>query len=289
MNTCYLCGGVDFSLRKGTVRDDPSMKIFECQQCGLVTLDSTDHIYSGFYESSEMHGENPKPLDELLKETAWDDQRRYEQLKPLITNKRILDFGCGAGGFLLNAKKLAAETSGVELEVRVQDHWSGSDIKIFSSIDEAASDCIKRGGYDVITAFHVLEHLSDPRDMLMKLGSMLSANGRMIVEVPSADDALITLYDCGAFQDFTYWSAHLFLFTASTLSALIKQAGLRVLSIQHYQRYPIANHLHWLSNGKPGGHQCWSFLNTSNLNHAYSETLASIGKTDTLIAHVELC
>ena len=123
--------------------------------------------------------------------------------------------------------------------------------------------------------------------MLTNLAGALKPNGRMIIEVPSANDALLTIYECDAFQRFTYWSQHLFLFTASTLEMLARQAGLRVLAIQHYQRYSLSNHLHWLSRGKPGGHQRWTFLDTQELTSAYANSLAALGKTDTLIAHLE--
>lgn len=65
--------------------------------------------------------------------------------------------------------------------------------------------------YDLITAFHVVEHLPDPRTTLKELSSLLSPEGYLIIEVPSSEDALITLYDCDAFQKFTYWSQHLYL------------------------------------------------------------------------------
>ena len=95
---------------------------------------------------------------------------------------------------------------------------------------------LQGGGYDLITAFHVVEHLSDPIAILKTLAAKLSKNGRMVVEVPSSEDALLTLYDSSAFQHFTYWSQHLFLFNAETLRQLAKQAGLRIASIQQYQR-----------------------------------------------------
>ena len=110
----------------------------------------------------------------------------------------------------------------------------------------------------------------------------------MVIEVPSANDALLTFYDSDAFQRFTYWSQHLYLFTPSTLSKVLENAGLRVSAIQQYQRYPLSNHLYWLSNLSPGGHEKWSFLDNSALHEAYSQTLAQIGKCDTLIAFAEL-
>ena len=277
---CYLCHSRHFTVRKGEVRDAPGMQIVECDQCGLVTLSATDHIVPGFYENSGMHGDEPTPLDAWLKETEWDDQRRFDMVKAMLPNKRLLDFGCGAAGFLQRARNLAADVTGIELETRVRDHWAGQ-INILPSVEAAG------GGYDLITAFHVIEHIPEPRNMLASLAGLLKSNGRMIVEVPSANDALLTLYDCDAFQRFTYWSQHLFLFNASTLEILARQAGLQVVAVQHYQRYPLSNHLHWLSQGKPGGHQRWAFLDAPELAGAYANTLAALGKTDTLIAHLE--
>ena len=277
---CYLCESSNFTARKGDVRDAPDLQILQCDNCGLVSLGTTDHIRPGFYENSGMHGSEPTSMEAWLKDTEWDDQRRFEMVKAMLPNKRLLDFGCGAGGFLQRSKMLAADVSGIELEDRVRDYWAGQ-LNIVPSVDAAG------GGYDLITAFHVVEHLPDPCAILRSLAQLLQPNGRMIVEVPSAEDALLTLYDCDAFQRFTYWSQHLFLFNAPTLELLARQASLRVIAIQHYQRYPLSNHLHWLSQGKPGGHQRWAFLDTPEMARAYANSLATLGKTDTLIAHLE--
>jgi 2-polyprenyl-3-methyl-5-hydroxy-6-metoxy-1,4-benzoquinol methylase len=278
---CYLCNSTSFTTRKGQVRDAPDLKILECTNCGLVMLSSQEHIQAGFYEDSGMHGAEPTPLDAWLKDTDWDDQRRFDMVKALLPNKKLLDFGCGAGGFLNKAQQLAESVAGIELELRVQKYWH-NQIIIHPSMESAG------GGYDLITAFHVVEHLSDPIAMLKTLATKLSKNGRMIIEVPSSEDALLTLYDSPVFQHFTYWSQHLFLFNTETLRRIAKQAGLRIVSIQQYQRYPLSNHLHWLSQGKPGGHQKWAFLDSPELKTAYANALASLNKCDTLIAHLEL-
>ncbi len=39
----------------------------------------------------------------------------------------------------------------------------------------------------------------------------------------------------------------------------------------------------------PGGHQRWEFLDTPDMVRAYASTLRALGKTDTLIAHLERC
>ena len=52
---CYLCKSKNLDARKGSVRDNKTLKILECQNCGLVFLSSFKHIEKGFYENSKMH------------------------------------------------------------------------------------------------------------------------------------------------------------------------------------------------------------------------------------------
>jgi len=277
---CYLCGTTSFLTRKGKVRDNPRIQILECRRCGLVSLSEHSHIRDDFYINSGMHGEKLIPIEAWLKTTKWDDERRIRMLKSVLPNKKLLDFGCGAGGFLQMASSLVDVATGIELEKRVINYWLGK-LNILQNIDDAG------GEYDLITAFHVIEHLSNPLETLKLFAKKLNTSGQIVIEVPSSEDALLTLYDCDAFQHFTYWSQHLFLFNAKTLEMLARKAGLKVLAIQHVQRYSLSNHLYWLSKGMPGGHKYWGFLDSPEMANAYANTLASLGKTDTLVAYLE--
>jgi len=278
--SCYLCGHSDFKRRPGSVRDAASLHVLECRNCGLVTLSSLQHIQDQHYANSGMHGNVLPSVEAWLRDSEHDDQRRVKMLEASLINAKVLDFGCGAGGFVFRAGKLAAEVVGVEPERRVREHW-GDALRIRDDLESAGTD------FDLVTAFHVVEHLLDPREALRKLARLLAREGRLVVEVPSSEDALLTLYECEAFQRFTYWSQHLFLFNSETLRNLVYQAGLRVVSIRQVQRYPLSNHLHWLSRHRPGGHERWSFLDTPILNEAYANSLAALGKCDTLIAFIE--
>lgn len=280
-HTCYLCGGVRLDARKGAVRDNPALGIVECADCGLVALNRRDHIAPDHYERSGMHGARPASIEAWLAESSRDDERRFNDLSALIANRRVLDVGSGAGGFLSRAQRIAKDAVGIEPEARVRQ-FHGDALSIYPD-----ADAVRGRAFDLVTAFHVLEHVPDPRAVLRSLSELVAPGGRMVIEVPSSDDALLTLYDCGPFQGFTYWSQHLFLFNAETLRRVARQAGLRVVSIAQFQRYPLANHLHWLSQGRPGGHAAWSFLDTPSLRDAYGSALAAIGKCDTLIAHLE--
>jgi SAM-dependent methyltransferase len=276
---CYLCGGRDAALEAPRTRDRADIQVMRCTRCSLVYLSSAAHITPDFYEESGMHG-GATDLAKWREDTAPDDERRARACEALIRGRRMLDFGCGNGAFLLRTRHLTAASAGVDLEAAAAGDLRASGIDYASSID--ALD----GTFDVITMFHVLEHLPDPRATLRQLGSRLSPGGEIVIEVPSADDALLKLYRCEPFKAFTYWSCHLFLFTAETLRALFDQAGATTRSIAHVQRYPLSNHLYWLARGQPGGHKAWNFLDTPAITAAYEAQLAARGLTDTLFASV---
>ena len=115
---CYLCGGTKFKKRPGSVRDRPELEIFECASCGLVFLSSFDHIKDGFYENSEMHGKDALDIQTWIRETEWDDERRFQYLKLALPNQRLLDFGCGAGGFLLKTLTVFQSLSDIPSDIR---------------------------------------------------------------------------------------------------------------------------------------------------------------------------
>lgn len=282
---CYLCGNSKFVQRPGSVRDKPDLKIFECTFCGLVFLSSFEHIRDGFYESSGMHGEEMPDIQAWLRETAWDDERRFQYFKLMLPNRKLLDFGCGAGGFLLKAKNLAKNVHGIESERRLKGHFKKHDITVFQNLSDVPKDVCEKG-YDIITMFHVLEHLSDPKSVLNELRKTLTDNGQIIIEVPNATDALLSLYKNKSFANFTYWSCHLFLYTMKTLQTLFNQIKLKINYIKQIQRYPLSNHLYWLAKGEPDGHKKWHFFDSSELHNAYEKQLAAIEKCDTIVASI---
>ena len=262
------------------MRDLPEIGIRSCCKCGLVFLDSHDHIGHDFYQ---------KDFDrETLGSMSWhdylavcrdDDQRRARQLRALTKGRRFLDVGCGAGGLLLALTDAGTKASGVEPMLRWREALGAKEFQVFPSI-EAVPD----QSHDVIGLFHSLEHMPDPISVLKEVRRKIAPGGSLIVEVPSADDALLTLYKSEAFSKFTYWSPHLYLFSPSTLSTVLRHAGFKPTAVEQFQRYPLSNHLHWLAKDSPGGHVAWSFLDSPALCEAYASRLAELAKCDTLIA-----
>lgn len=277
---CYLCRSTRHERVSGRVRDLPALGILRCLGCGLVFLDDQSHITDDYY--NERYTETTHQGEEwehLLGRARADDRRWTDWLEPLATNKRLLDVGCGAGGLLLNAQAFCLETAGVEPQERWRKTLSEKGVRMFESLDEAPG-----GSFDVVTLLHVVEHLKDPAATLRLAARKLAPGGRLVVEVPNADDALLTVYASKAFSEFTYWSAHLYLFNAAALARLFRLADLVPVHISHVQRYPLSNHLRWLASGLPGGHIDWHFLDSTELTSAYARQLAAIGRTDTLVA-----
>lgn len=279
MNKCLLCQSLSYKIRNNKVRDNENIQVLECVDCGLVYLSQMDHITNDFYEQSGMLN-GDFDLGRYRKQTYKDDSRRANSLRDKLIGRKVLDFGCGSGGFLHLIKDIASDVSGVELDRRLNSTLNSEGIKCFDDISNL------EGTFDVITLFHVVEHLINPVDILKQLEKHLSTNGIIIIEVPNADDALLSLYDSKPFADFTYWSCHVYLFNSATLERMLKKAGYKVKFVKQIQRYPLSNHLFWLSQGKPGGHEYFNFLDNQNLNEAYELALASVGKCDTLIAEV---
>ena len=69
-----------------------------------------------------MNGTEPTPIDYWLKDTDWDDQRRFNLVKSILSIKKSLGYGCGAGGFFNKADQLVKSVAGIELELRAQKH-----------------------------------------------------------------------------------------------------------------------------------------------------------------------
>lgn len=278
---CYLCGSTEKEIQHGRVRDSKDIKVLKCRSCGLVFLSSFKHINNGFYESSGMLN-GKVDIQKYRNDSKKDDLRRVKYLKEKISNTSVLDFGCGAGGFLHIIRDRCNKVAGVELDRKLNNIINMEGIKCYNNLNEVNEK------YDLITLFHVLEHLMDPLDVLISMKKHLNPNGKIIIEVPNSDDALLTLYQNEDFKNFSYWSCHLFLYNSTTLKELLEKAGYKIYYIKQIQRYPLSNHLYWLSKGEPGGHKIYNFFNSRILDEEYESQLASIGKCDTLIAEISL-
>ena len=281
MHKCYLCECENIQELKGSVRDYPHLKILKCKDCGLVFLDNFDHISDVYYENSKMLSDANLSVDKWEKENYNQNKLRAKLLSSIAVNKLVLDFGCGEGGLLANIKPFVKACAGVEQSKILRERIVNKHkIQVFSEIEDV------KGKFDIITLFHVIEHLKTPIEDLIKFKENLADENEIIIETPNSDDALLSFYKSKPFSNFTYWGCHVFLFTTNTLQEVARKAGFKVNYIKQIQRYSISNHLHWLAKGKPDGHRIWNFLDSPELNEAYENTLSRLGIADTLLMSI---
>ncbi len=135
----------------------------------------------------------------------------------------------------------------------------------------------------VVTMFHVLEHLRDPRVFLREAIQSLPDAQIFVIKVPCAEDPLLTLYGSEAFSYFTYWSHHEQLHPKRSLESLLGTIFDSV-EVSRLQRYGLENHLGWLLWGQPRGQVALAWLEGSSVDEGYRSAVMAQGFSDTLWA-----
>jgi SAM-dependent methyltransferase len=265
--------------RHGT-RDRHDLNVLRCRRSRVIFMETTDHIDTAHYTNmSGLSYWSASDRIEAVRTTIVDDARRAAMLRLKIRGQRWLDVGTGAGGILDLAANDCVEAAAVEPQKEARATLIEDGYTVYPTIEDAPDS-----RFDVITLFHVFEHLADPIGFLRAARLKLTPGGVICIEAPHARDFLIDFLDCGAFIDFTLWSEHLILHTRESLARFAAAGGFSQCQVNGLQRFPLANHLYWLANNKPGGHEVWSILSEPAIDDAYAAMLNRLDRTDTLIA-----
>ena len=262
-------------------RDAAGLKVWRDDASGVIYIDdfyTGDQTYvDGAYRAEESAGEEQFSPDV---EALNDARRRVSSHLQYVAGKKVADFGCGRGDFLRLIAPHCKKVFGIELQKNYAEYLNKNEITCFSDIDE-----LDKKSLDVVVSFHVLEHLPDPLTTLAALKEKIVSGGLMIIEVPHANDFLLSKLSNQAFKNFTLWSQHLVLHTRESLSRTLQKVGFEDIWIRGEQRYSLSNHLHWLSVGRPGGHKSsLAAIDSGALVDAYAESLSRLDANDTLVA-----
>ena len=268
--------------RNGT-RDNKEIKVYQDSVSGIIFI--KDHYVgdsefrTGEYRRKKQIKEG-KAINIRNFECVSDYERRIKIFKQFYIAKDIADFGCGYGDFLLRTKNYTKSSIGIELQEDLINSLEGKGIECKRNLNEIEDKSI-----DTFFMFHSLEHLPSPRLVLKEIKNKIRPGGKIVIEVPHANDFLISNMREESFIDFTLWSQHLILHTFESLRVFLEDANFRDIVIRGVQRYSLSNHLVWLRDKKPGGHQSsLSLLDTPQLKEAYQNALAAGGSTDTILA-----
>ena len=265
---------------KGT-RDIKNLDVWVDDVSKVIYIDdfyTGDDIYKdGFYRSDD---EDSLKTGNGETEQIMDSKRRLEYAEEFIKGKRVADFGCGNGDFLKLISPQCEKTIGIELQEDYVNSLNEYGIDCVNEIEKIEDDSI-----DVLVSFHVIEHLPNPLEVLTALKSKIVRGGILIIEVPHANDFLLSELSSEAFKQFTLWSQHLILHTYDSLRIMLEYIEMDEIKIMGTQRYPLSNHLNWLKHEKPGGHKTTlSRIDSTELTKEYEKALNSIQATDTLVA-----
>ena len=137
------------------------------------------------------------------------------------TEKKVLDIGAGTGDFLSTCKKDGWNTFGVEPNKEARAISKNKNVKTFNDIS-----LVKENNFDVITLWHVLEHVENLLEYIEVLKNKLKPNGTLIIAVPNYKS-----FDAKHYKEF--WAAfdvprHLWHFSQNSIKKLFSRVSMKV-------------------------------------------------------------
>ncbi|WP_424492806.1 class I SAM-dependent methyltransferase [Salinimicrobium sp. GXAS 041] len=168
----------------------------------LITFPRPElHELPEFYKSEKYisHTDSRRSLFEKTYQwvkTYMIDKKITWIEKEKKSRGRLLDIGAGTGDFLFRAKKKGWEVKGVEPNLQARNL---ADKKGINLIEDSSS--LASGSFDVITMWHVLEHVPDLNEQIVELKRLLKKDGLLVIAVPNFKS-----YDARKYKSF--WAAY---------------------------------------------------------------------------------
>lgn len=233
IQNCPVCSHNSFNEELSCVDHTYSKESFSIYSCKNCLFWFTNPIpeeknIGEYYKSEEYvsHSNTKKGLINTLYHWVKKHsiKKKYQLVSPFLKgNNTLMDYGCGAGDFLSFCKSNGVNVSGYEPsdEARVvAEKTSGLKLKSTSQIH------LEKDKFDVITMWHVLEHVYHLNADFSKLVSLLNNSGRLVVAVPNRES-----YDATHYKEM--WAAydlprHLYHFTKKDILTFAKNHGLEV-------------------------------------------------------------
>ena len=169
-----------------------------------------------------------------LRQIMW--RRRMDHVAALVPPPAmLLDVGCGTGAFLRLAKTRGCEVTGTELSHAGAEAAMAQGLRVHEGeIWEAE---FPAASFDVVTCWHVIEHVSDPRRMLAEVHRILRPGGWLILATPNLEDYIFrAAYMLARLRRPRFYEpgereVHLFFFSAQTLRCLGTSVGFEVVAV----------------------------------------------------------
>lgn len=233
---CPICGSeakkTFISANDHTV-SKTDFQIVECGNCGFAYTSPrpAENELGKYYESEDYisHSNTSKGIISRL----YQRVRKHTLGKKLkLVNREgkkglLLDIGCGTGEFLNTVKQDGWKTIGIEPSPSARKQ--GIENYKLDVREESELENLPANSFDVITMWHVMEHVAHPRERVQKLNELLKSDGVLIIAVPNRNS-----YDAKFYG--AKWAAydvprHLWHFRAQDMRKLVEQFGFEVKQI----------------------------------------------------------
>jgi SAM-dependent methyltransferase len=283
-HACMLCGQSRHALAHEGIRYAERSRVWRCEGCGLVALWPlpSNRDLAEYYSGDYVREYEVPPIAHRFRDDVPEARVRAARVRPLLEPATgLIEIGSGSGAFLDAVRPFVAGAAGVEPDEEGRSFIAGKlGLEAWARIEDVASSGRRFG---IVTMFHVLEHVPDPVAFVRQTAALLAPEGKLVIEVPNIDDALMALYKVPSFPSFYYQKAHLHYFSPSTLAEVLRRAGFTA-TVDGIQRYDISNHLRWMQTGRPGGQGYFAPLSGAPVSAAYADALVKAGYADTLWA-----
>lgn len=229
LKSCPLCQGETFQTVAEKDRDGQPLRTVLCGDCGLVFTNPrpSPQEVAAFYQDSYrvLYKQARRPSARHVYRAGQVALKRLGRLRPLLSeHSRVLDLGAGAGELLFLLRAAGHDISGIEPNLGYGD-FAREDLGLPVQAGGYQDAQVDPASQDLVTAFHVVEHLEDPVDALRIMASWVRPGGRILIEVPNVLSAC-------QWPSSRFHLAHLFNFSQATLAMTGRRAGLTVLE-QH--------------------------------------------------------
>ena len=205
----------------------------------IVSCETTNFLFtnprpkekdiSKYYDFEDYISHSNKKNDFISKlyqvVRSFSIKRKYKLISKLISSKKILDIGSGTGEFLGYMKIKRFDTYGVEIAKKARE-LSKKNHGLF--VKDSLSS-LKEKNFDIITMWHVLEHVYDLDGYMKKIKSLLNDNGILIIAVPNHKCFDQKFYG----KHWAGWDVplHLWHFDKDSMLKLSNKYGLEISSI----------------------------------------------------------
>jgi SAM-dependent methyltransferase len=213
--------------------DGDSFTYCRCSDCGLIFLNPRPDAKEilKFY-SGEYYGEGTRKFRKWLEAPRkYFAHKRIQRVEKYFAQSgRALDVGCGQGTFLQMMQEKGWECHGIELTADISSRAAQLGISV--SVGEVQEGQFPDGSLDLITLWHVLEHLEDPSKALRTFRPMLKPKGILAISTPNIDSLQARISGSRWFH--LDPPRHLYLFSPKTLLPLMESLGFSLLKIRFF-------------------------------------------------------